>query len=230
MVMRIRAEDSARVREAIARAETTTSGEIFCVLARRVSDWRDVALAWAAAAALILPLGLIPLGFSPAWLPGLGDGWQAAHSAARDLGVGQALAAYGIIQAAVFLGVLLVLTLTPLIRWATPGPLRRARVHRAAMEQFLAHGIHVTEKRTGVLIYAALSERVVEVVADKGIHARVDPEVWGEVVEQLVRALKTKRPGDGFVEAVERCGAILAEHFPPGTVNRNELPDHLIQL
>ena len=228
--MKIRSEDQARIAEAIARAEATTSGEIICVLARRVSDWRDVALAWAAAAALVLPLGLIPLGFDASWLPGLGANWEAAHTAARDLTIGRTLAAYGILQAAVFLSTLLILQLPPLRRWMVPTPLRRTRVHRAAMEQFLGHGIHVTENRTGVLIYAALSEHVVEVVADKGIHAKVDPELWGELIAELALDLKRNRPADGFVRAVERCGAVLAEHFPPGAMNRDELPNHLIQL
>ena len=31
----------------------------------------------------------------------------------------------------------------------------------------------------------------------------------------------------GFVSAIERCGAILAEHFPPGALKRDELPDRL---
>ncbi|HEV7351761.1 MAG TPA: TPM domain-containing protein [Brevundimonas sp.] len=228
--MRVSEQDQARIAAAIVEAERSTSGEIFCVLARRAAGWQDVALAWAAAAALILPLGLIPLGFDAAWFPGMGENWEAAHTAARDVTIGRTLAAYGIAQAAVFLAVLLALQLPGLRRIMVPGPLRRARVHRAAMEQFLAHGIHVTEQRTGVLIYAALEEHVVEVVADRGIYSRVDPAIWSEVIEQLARRLKQGRAGDGFVEAVSRCGAVLAEHFPPGARNPDELPNHLIQL
>jgi putative membrane protein len=228
--MRINEQDQARIAAAIAEAERGTSGEIICVLARRAAGWQDVALAWAAAAALLLPLGLIPLGFDATWFPGIGENCEAAHTAARDVIIGRTLAAYGIAQAAVFIAVLLLLQLPPLRRLMVPGGLRRARVHRAAMEQFLAHGIHVTENRTGVMIYAALEEHVVEVVADRGIYSKVDPAVWSDLVEHLVRALKRGRPGDGFVEAVGRCSAILSEHFPPGARNPDELPNHLIQL
>ena len=35
---------------------------------------------------------------------------------------------------------------------------------------------------------------------------------------------------DGFVAAIEPCGAILAEHFPPGTLKRDELPDKLLEI
>ncbi len=61
--MKLSATDHARISLAIAEAETRTSGEIFCVLAERVSSYRDISLGWAAAAALILPLALVPLGF-----------------------------------------------------------------------------------------------------------------------------------------------------------------------
>jgi putative membrane protein len=33
-----------------------------------------------------------------------------------------------------------------------------------------------------------------------------------------------------LAHAVERCGKVLARHFPPGTPNPNELPDHFIVL
>lgn len=228
--MRITSDDHARIAGAIKAAETRTTGEIFCVLAKQSAPYHDVSLAWAAAAALIAPLGLIPLGFSAAWFPGIGDNWEAAHTAAREVMIGRTLAAYGIVQAAIFIGTFLLASIPTIRRLLTPSGLRRGRVHRAAMEQFLAHGIHVTEGRTGVLIYAALGDHVVEVVADKGIHARVEPQVWGDVVTELSQALKAGRPGDGFVAAVERCGEILAGAFPPGARNPNELADRLIEL
>ena len=74
--MRLTSDEHARISAAIKSAEANTSGEIFCVIARRVSSYQDVGLAWAAAAAFILPLALVPLGFDPVWLPGLADTWE----------------------------------------------------------------------------------------------------------------------------------------------------------
>ena len=51
--------DKARVSEAIRAAEAKTSGEIFCIVAHRSSDYRYVPIAWAAALALIVPMPLI---------------------------------------------------------------------------------------------------------------------------------------------------------------------------
>lgn len=228
--MRLTPEDHARIRAAIEAAERRTSGEIFCVLADRVSLYRDVSLGWATAAALLLPLVLIPLGFEAAWLPGVADSWQTAHLAAQQVEVGQTLAAYAVLQAAVLVAVFLITSIPAVNRWVTPGVVRQARVRRAALQQFLAHGLQDTEHRTGVLIFAALSDHQVEVVADQGIHSRVDADVWVEAVADLTRALRQSRPADGFEAAIGRVGSVLAEHFPPGVANRDELPNRLVHI
>lgn len=219
-----------RIAAAIATAEARTSGEIFCVLARRVSSYHDVSLAWAAAAALILPLGLIPLGFEAGWIPGMADSWEAAHLASREISAGQALGAYAVIQAVLFLAVYLITRLPSVTRWLTPRAVRRSRVRDAALQQFLAHGLHVTEARTGVLIFAALSDHQVEIVADQGIHARVEPAIWGDAAEALSQGLKRDDPAAGFEAAVGLCGAVLAKHFPPHPGNPNEVADRLVVI
>lgn len=226
MVETLHADAHGRIARAIAEAEARTSGEIFCVLAREVSAYRDVALAWAATAALILPLALIPFGFRPGWSFG---GWQAAN-AAPGAEIGQALAAYAVLQAVVFIAVYGLSLIPRVRRWMTPRPIQRARVRRAAMEQFLAHGLHVTEERTGVLLFACLADHQVEVIADEGIHARVDQEVWADAAAALVAGLKRGDPAAGFEAAVVRCGAVLAEHFRPRPRNPNEVADRLVVI
>jgi len=228
MVMKLTPGAEARIGQAIAAAETRTSGEIFCVMSRQVSSYRNVSLAWAAAAALLLPLALIPLGFDPGWIPGFTNGWEAAHLAAQELSIGHALTAYALIQAAVFVVVLMLTSLPGVRPLVTPRSVRRARVRKAAMEQFLAHGLHVTENRTGVLIFAAIADHQVEIVADEGIHGKVDQAIWGDAVEALAQGLKRNDPAGGFEAAIAICGDVLAEHFPPSPRDRNELADRLV--
>jgi len=69
-------------------------------------------------------------------------------------------------------------------------------------------------------------------IADEGIHAKVDPATWNGAIDVLIAAIKDGRPADGFVGAVERCGAVLAEHFPgpPGDVKAEDLPDKLVEI
>lgn len=230
MVIRMTPQVQGRIADVIAAAEARTSGEIFCVLARRVSSYRDISVGLAAASALLLPLGLIPFGFDPAWIPGLGDGWQAAHLSSTDVLVGQSLAAYALIQSAVFVTVFMLTSIPGVRRLVTPRSIRRARVRRAAMEQFLAHGLHITRERTGVLIFAALSDHQVEVLADEGIHSKVDQAVWADAVEALSRGMKNGDPAAGFETAISLCGDVLAEHFPPRATNPNEIADRLVLI
>lgn len=228
--MKMSPQDHARVAEAIAAAEKATSGEIFCVFARRVSGYWDVMLGWAAAAALILPLLAIPLGLDPTSLRSVSHGWSVGHAAAAGSEAGMAIAVHAVLQLATFLAVLLIGLIPAVRRWLTPPSIRRDRVRRAALNQFLAHGLHVTEARTGVLIFAADADHRVEVIADKGIHEKVDETVWAEAAAALVAGMKRKAPGDGFVRAVELCGAVLAEHFPPRADNPNEVADKLVEI
>ena len=230
MVIKLAPDTYQRIAMAIAEAETRTSGEIFCVMAREVSSYRDVSLGWAAAAALILPLALIPLGMDPSWIPGLADAWQAAHLAFADVAMAQTLSAYALIQVATFVVVYLLTSIPTLRRRVTPRSVRQARVRRAALQQFLAHGLHVTEARTGVLLFACAADHQVEVIADEGIHSRVDPDVWAKAVQALSRGLKANDPVDGFETAIGLCGDVLAQHFPPKVFNRNEVEDKLIVI
>ena len=197
--------DRARITDAIRAAETRTSGEIFCVIARYSSDYRLVPLAWAAALALLVPAPLIYLTLWPASLIYL-------------------------VQLVVFVAAALALSL-PAIRFRiVPRRTRHERAHAEAMRQFFAQGLDQTENRTGVLIYASLAERYAEIVADAGIHAKVTPDVWDQAIAALVAGMREGRAGDGFVAAIERCGAVLAEHFPPGALNRDELPNRLVEI
>ena len=228
--MKFGPEEHARVTAAIREAEKATSGEIFCVHARRISSHADVVLAWAAALALTLPLLMLPFGFNPSWLPGFSAGWTAAHLAATEITVGVTLAAYAAVQLLVFATVCLI-GLSPTVRrWMTPRTIRAARCRRAATAQFLAHGLHATDNRTGVLIFACEADHHVEIIADRGIHGVVEADVWIEAVAVLAAALKADRAAEGYEKAVALIGAVLARHFPPAPRDRNELPDRLVEL
>jgi len=58
----------------------------------------------------------------------------------------------------------------------------------------------------------------------------VTPQVWEAAIDALIAGVKQGRPADGFVAAIGRCGAVLAEHFPPGALNRDELPNKLVEI
>jgi len=223
-------QDHDRISAAVAEAEAKTAGEIYCVMAPAVSDYRETPLAWAAGTALVLPALALLLGFEPQALTRLFGGWEAGHAAAADQTIFTALAIYVGLQAVVFVVAALVVSIPGIRRALTPRSLKAERVHRAAMEQFLAKGLHMTRERTGVLLFASLAEHRAEVVADEGIYAAAPHEVWDEVVALLIAGLKRKDPAGGFEAAIRRSGEILAQYVPPRADNPNELPDRLVIL
>ncbi|MFH1340584.1 MAG: TPM domain-containing protein [Pseudomonadota bacterium] len=197
--------DKARISAAIQRAEVHTAGEIFCVIAQRSSDYRLVPVAWAAWLALIAPLPIIYL-----------TNWSAA--------------VIYLSQLIVFLIAALGLSHPKLRFRIVPRRAKHDRAHAEAMRQFFAQGLNRTEHRTGVLIFASTAERYAEIVADAGINEKVTSEVWDDAMSALVMAIKADRPAEGFLAAIEQCGAVLAAHFPPGALNRDELPDKLLEI
>ncbi len=98
------------------------------------------------------------------------------------------------------------------------------------MRQFFAQGLDKFAQRTGVLIFVSSAERYAEIIADAVINEKVAPLVWNAAIGELTAAIKAGRPADGFVAAIERCGSVLAAHFPPGALRRDELPDKLLEI
>ena len=50
------------------------------------------------------------------------------------------------------------------------------------------------------------------------------------VVNQFVGDVKRGQVAGGFITAIQQCGEVLIAHFPVAANDKNELPDHLIQL
>ncbi|MCG6873104.1 MAG: TPM domain-containing protein [Gammaproteobacteria bacterium] len=212
------AQDRERLRAAIEAAERRTSGELVTVIARASDRYRYIPLLWAAVISLSLP-GLVGYG---TWLAEyLAGDWPPASPDFSGLYVWQ-LASFALLVA--------------LFQWPAlkmrliPRHICRQRAARLAREQFLVQGIGSTRDRTGVLIFVSVAEHYVEIIADQGIYTRVDPQAWSDIVDELVRQVRAGRVGEGFVAAVESCGIFLATHFPRPADDRDELPNHLIEL
>jgi putative membrane protein len=101
-------------------------------------------------------------------------------------------------------------------------------VHTLALASFSQHGLHYTRDHTGILILVSLLEHRVEVLADRGINAKVEAGTWQEVVNDLTAGLKSGQACDGFCKAITRCGEILATHFPRQSDDKDELPNRLV--
>ncbi|HZX84128.1 MAG TPA: hypothetical protein VFF19_11225 [Reyranella sp.] len=200
----LNADQHAIIAAAIQRAEATTSGEIRVVVTTRpLIRHPFYAVMWAALLALALPWPLALL---------------------TTLSIPELLA----IQAVTFIVAGAALMFTPLGPRVVPRAALNTAARAAAIDHFLAQGMHQTRARTGVLIMVALHEHLVEVVADEGIHAQVGHDAWQAVCETVLIAARDGRLTDGLVEGVAHAGRILAAHVPRQPGDTNELPDRVV--
>lgn len=213
------------VTNAVAAAEQDTSGEIVTVIAAQSNDYDDVALVWASVVAF---LAMSVVALFPDFYQGLyyriSGGWGHELTANQWLGT---VIAFGVLK---WIGVWLILLWRPLRLWLTPRAILGARVRARAIDLFKVGTEAKTLGRTGVLLYVSLREHRADIVADEAIAAKVAPEVWGDAMAALIDLVRKGRPGEGMAEAVRQMGVVLAEHFPRGSENPNELPDRLIEL
>jgi putative membrane protein len=213
------------VSEAVTAAESATSGEIVTVLAERSDGYTDVALLWAAGAAFtaMSVFAAYPQPFLDVWdgaFAGWGHRWTTGEIASYVI-------ALGLLK---FLGVWLVQLWQPLKFALIPAPTKTIRVRAQAVRQFKVGAQGRTTGRTGVLIYLSMREHRAEIVADESIAARVPAEVWGEAMGDMLAHIRKGAVAEGLAAGVRDVGFVLAEHFPRGAEDVNELPDRLIEV
>jgi len=110
-----------------------------------------------------------------------------------------------------------------------PLPLRALFHNRTARERaadlFIRLGVANTVEATGILIYVQLVDRHVEILADKGIDARVPQVEWEAICREMEVAFSEGAWRRGVLEAVDRAARLLQIHFPARGRNFNELDD-----
>lgn len=215
----------AAISAAVSEAEALTSGEIVPVLAESSDGYTDVALLWAAGAAFTAMsiFAAFPLPFLEGWdaaFGGWGHQWTTGELASMVIGL-------GLLK---FLAVMLVQQWQPLKYVLIPGPTKTIRVHNQAVRQFKVGAQGRTKGRTGVLIYLSMREKRAEIVADESIAAKVPAEVWGEAMGDMLCLIRKGQMAEGLAVGIRDVGFILAQHFPRGTEDDNELPDRLIEV
>lgn len=113
------------------------------------------------------------------------------------------------------------------------GPRLWARESAAerALEVFSLLRVWDTEHNNGVLIYLLMADRDVEIVADRGIHGRVGPQVWEDICHRMEASFRAGRFEAGVIEGVNALGDLLARHYPRTADSPiNELPDSPVLL
>jgi len=204
----IKAGEADQVSAAVVKAEMKTSGEIVPVIVRRSSTIGHVPFLLT----LIILVGLLV--FEVPQMP--------------------IFANYNASWILFFVSVLCFLISIPLSKliWVqrmlvSQGD-QKFQVEERALLEFYETGIVNTEARTGILIFLSVMERKAVVLADESIAKKLPPETWAHICKDVVDGIKDGKTALGLTQAIEKCGAVLAQHFPPTANNPNELKDHLV--
>jgi len=188
-------QDRKTIAEAIKQAELSTSGEIVPFVIGQSDSypeaiWRGGTLG---AFLVLFILSIIDIGTS-VWLP---------------VGITETvlitIIAFGI-------GALKVMFIPWLKLLLVPGHTLQRRVDERAAAAFLAEEVFATRERTGILIFLSLFERRVCVLGDSGINAKVKQEEWDGIVQLIIDGMKARKPADGLLKAIGKCGELLEKH------------------
>ena len=205
-------EDLKQVEGAVQEAERRTSGEIVPFVVERsgvypAAYWRVGALGATAGLLAVLVLSVTYAGWGLGWL--------------------FTVAGTGIVAAvAALLGVMIVRLLPTVERFFAGADSMASAVRDRAVRAFVDEEVFDTRDRTGILLFISLFEHRVEVVGDTGINARVQPEDWAHVVEDVLVGIRDGSAGRGLIAAVRRCGDLLeAKGVAIREDDTNELSD-----
>ena len=194
-----------RLEVTVMESERNTEGEIVVVVARACDEYGSAGWRLGVLLAALVFAGLL------AFAPPLA-GWIYLAAQAAALAVAHAVARIDAVR-----------------RLLLARPLVLERVAARARHAFAANGLARTQNRTGILIFVALLERRVVVLADEGIHRALDPnENWQQVVDLAVDGLRRGDAVDGLEAAIRRCGEILARHVPAPDRNPDELANRVV--
>lgn len=205
MKLKLKKVELDKISEAVTKAESATSGEIIPLLIAQ-SDFYPAAH-FRLGIIFSFTFALVAYNFYPHWTDPL---------------------TYFYLQIAGFiLGYFL--TYLPFIKkFMTTHEERVEEVHQRAMKGFFQHGLHTTKDRTGILIMISFLEKRVEILADSGINAQVDPKTWEKLVQDLITKIHQGKLVDGLCESIQECGKILSVKFPLRPDDKNELKNDLI--
>lgn len=107
---------------------------------------------------------------------------------------------------------------------------RNQSARERALDLFSHLRIWDTAHNNGVLIYLLLADRDVEIVADRGIDAKVGKDGWERICRAMEADFRDGRFEQGVLAGIAAVSRELARHFPPQAGTPNELPDRPVVM
>jgi putative membrane protein len=188
--MRLSTEDRKRIHAALAAAQTRTHAQFTLMIVPLSDRYAMYPVAWAGMFALAVGAALALF-------------WQ--HVGLR-LGF--------LFEAAAFGFAALLLDIRPLHLALVPKRVKQGRARTLAHREFAASILTPQNPAGGILLFASLGERYVEIIADRTVHARVGEAAWNQIVSEFTSRVGSGAVADAFIGAIDDCAAHLETHFP----------------
>jgi len=123
-----------------------------------------------------------------------------------------------LMESGTFVALALIFDWLPLRLLLVPAQVKREHCVSLARREFAARILADDQHRPGMLFFASLGERHVEILADAALHRCVGEDAWRRIVESFVAAPKAGQSiVDGLQSSVEACAALLELHYPRTT-------------
>ena len=199
-------ETKQKIEDAIVGMEKKTSSELVAVVTQKSGDYLYITLLITSLMALLVPFAL--LFFTPD------------------------IEAKSIFEMQLFsFMILLVLLKMPSVLYVLlPKTVLVKAAKLKAYETFRILGLQKTSNYQAVMIFVSLYEKYVEIIADSAVSAKIDNALWQNTIDTFLENVKNNHFEEGYVQAINEIGAILAEHFPIEKNDKNELSDRLIEV
>ncbi|MDA3851294.1 MAG: hypothetical protein PF447_08455 [Spirochaetaceae bacterium] len=207
-------KDKEAILQAVTQAEKNTSGEISTALIKESSDYVLYELSLSLLAGLLAALAF------HIW----GSPWQNLWNNLRWGLTPSQLSSITSVAIFIIIGLTFLLANTAFIdRLIVPKSIIRQRVKDQALLHFFKSGLTETKDRCAILIFISTNERKVELIADSGISAKIEPKEWAALVDSLTGSIKENQMTTGLIKAIEQCGSLLSLHFPQKEEKKKQL-------
>jgi uncharacterized membrane protein len=104
---------------------------------------------------------------------------------------------------------------------------RKFTIEEMARREFKLLGMAKTKDRTGVLIFLLLEDKKFFILADEGIHKKVEDGAWTKIAAEMSVHFSQNNFRHGIIHGVQAVGETLSKYFPRKSDDTNELPNEV---
>jgi len=102
---------------------------------------------------------------------------------------------------------------------------KKNTLEQIARQEFHLLGMTKTKDRTGILIFLLLEDKKFFILADEGIHSKVEDGTWTAIADKMSAHFAQKNFQLGILHGVHSVGTELSKFFPRKSDDTNELPN-----